>query len=174
MARIARALNDAGIPCPAAAGHGRNPSATMRSSAAASSAPRDTPAQHRPARRGHRPLRHPPRPLRALLETAEGPLLVPGTVIVEVCWLVEERPDIEAAFLESIAAGEFERAPITTADLTRMAELVRTYADLPLGAVDASVVAVAERLELADVATLDRRHFTVVRPRHAYALNLLP
>jgi len=55
-----------------------------------------------------------------------------------------------------------------------MAELVRAYADLPLGAVDASVIAVAERLNLADVATLDRRHFPVVRPRHVTALNLLP
>jgi hypothetical protein len=55
-----------------------------------------------------------------------------------------------------------------------MAELVRTYADLPLGAVDAPVLAVAERLRLTDVATLDRRHFTIVRPSHTHALNLLP
>jgi len=27
----------------------------------------------------------------ALLESAEGPLLIPTTVIVEVCWLLEER-----------------------------------------------------------------------------------
>ena len=110
----------------------------------------------------------------ALLESAEGPLLIPTTVIVEVCWLVEERPDIEAAFLEAIAAGEFEHVPVTAADIARMAELVRAYADLPLGAVDASVIAIAERLKLTDVATLDRRHFTVVRPEHAKALNLLP
>jgi uncharacterized protein len=110
----------------------------------------------------------------ALLESAEGTLLIPTTVIVEVCWLVEERPDIEAAFLEAVATGEFEHVPLTTADISRTAELVRTYADLPLGAVDASVIAIAERLELADVATLDRRHFTVVRPGHAKALNLLP
>jgi uncharacterized protein len=51
---------------------------------------------------------------------------------------------------------------------------VRTYADLPLGTVDASVIAVAERLRLTEVATLDRRRFTVVRPRHTTALNLLP
>ena len=61
-------------------------------------------------------------------------------------WLVEERPDIEAAFLDAIAAGEFEHVPVTAADMARMAELVRTYADLPLGAVDASVIAIAERL----------------------------
>jgi predicted nucleic acid-binding protein len=110
----------------------------------------------------------------ALLESAQGPLLIPTTVIVEVCWLVEERPDIEAAFLDAITAGEFEHVPVTPADLARMAELVRTYADLPLGAVDASVLAIAERLKLTDVATLDRRHFTILRPRHTHALNLLP
>jgi uncharacterized protein len=109
----------------------------------------------------------------ALLESAEGPLLIPATVLVEVCWLVEERPDIEAAFLEAIAAGEFEHVPLTAADIARMAELVRAYADLPLG-VDASLIAIAERLKLTDVATLDRRHFTIVRPKHARTLNLLP
>jgi uncharacterized protein len=67
----------------------------------------------------------------ALLESAEGSLLAPTTVIVEVCWLLEERPDIESAFLTSVATGEFEHITITTADLARMAELVRTYADSP-------------------------------------------
>jgi len=110
----------------------------------------------------------------ALLQSAPGPLLVPTTVIVEVCWLLEERPDIESAFLASVATGEFEHVTITTADLARTAELVRVYADLPLGTVDASVIAIAERLNLADVATLDRRHFTIVRPKHTTALNLLP
>jgi len=100
----------------------------------------------------------------ALLESAKGALLVPTTVVVEVCWLLEERPDIEAVFLTSVATSEFQHVTITAADLARMAELVRGYADLPLGAVDASVIAVAERLKLTDVATLDRRHFTVVRP----------
>jgi predicted nucleic acid-binding protein len=49
-----------------------------------------------------------------------------------------------------------------------------TNESLPLGTTDASVVAVAERLGLTDVATLARRHFTVVRPRHVDALTLLP
>jgi len=55
-----------------------------------------------------------------------------------------------------------------------MADLVLTYGDLPLGTTDASVVAIAERLKLTDVATLDRRHFTVVRPSHVNSLTLLP
>jgi predicted nucleic acid-binding protein len=63
---------------------------------------------------------------------------------------------------------------LTAADYARMAELVVTYGDLPLGTTDASVIAIAERLKLTDVATLDRRHFTVVRPAHVNALTLLP
>lgn len=55
-----------------------------------------------------------------------------------------------------------------------MAELVSAYADLPLGSVDASVVATAERLQATTLFTLDRRHFTVVRPNPATAFTLLP
>jgi len=55
-----------------------------------------------------------------------------------------------------------------------VAELVETYADLHLGGVDASILAVAERLGITEIATLDRRHFTVVRPRHTDVLILLP
>jgi predicted nucleic acid-binding protein len=59
-------------------------------------------------------------------------------------------------------------------DWRRAGELVLRYADLPLGAVDASVVAVAERLGLTEIATIDRRHFSVVRPRHVDVFRLLP
>lgn len=59
-------------------------------------------------------------------------------------------------------------------DLDRMAELVEKYADFPLDLVDASVIAVAERLGADEIATLDRRHFSVVRPAHLQAFTLLP
>ena len=55
-----------------------------------------------------------------------------------------------------------------------MAELIETYADLGLGTVDASVIATAERLDVPTIATLDRRHFTVVRPRHVDVFELVP
>jgi uncharacterized protein len=55
-----------------------------------------------------------------------------------------------------------------------MAELVRKYHDLPLGTVHASVIAAAERLGLAQIATLDGRHVTAVRPAHLPVFELLP
>jgi predicted nucleic acid-binding protein len=56
----------------------------------------------------------------------------------------------------------------------RARDLIRTYADLPLGVVDASVIAVAERLRATQIATLDVRHFTIVRPSHHPSFQLLP
>lgn len=55
-----------------------------------------------------------------------------------------------------------------------MIELVDTYRDVPLGTVDATVVASAERLGIGDVATLEHRHFGAVRPRHVQHFTLLP
>ncbi len=55
-----------------------------------------------------------------------------------------------------------------------MAELVERYADLRLGATDASVIATAERLGITTLATIDRRNFTIVRPNHVEAFELVP
>jgi predicted nucleic acid-binding protein len=59
-------------------------------------------------------------------------------------------------------------------DVDRMVELVEKYADFPLGAVDASVIAIAERLGADAIATLDRRHFMVVRPNSSVSFALVP
>jgi uncharacterized protein len=56
----------------------------------------------------------------------------------------------------------------------RIAELVRQYANFPLGGTDASVVALAERLNTDLRITLDRRHFSAIRPRHCAAFRLFP
>jgi uncharacterized protein len=110
------------------------------------------------------------------LERHPGPLLVPSPVVTEVCYMTESRvgPAAEAEFLRSLVSGELELAELTRPDLSRMAELLHRYADLPLGAADASVIALAERLRIREIATLYHRDFTVVRPRHVSALILLP
>jgi predicted nucleic acid-binding protein len=109
-------------------------------------------------------------------EQATGSLVVPDLVIPEVCYLLASgaRTHVEVAFLRSLIGHRLTIEHVDDSDIQRMTELVDTYADLPLGAVDASVVAVAERLGATEVATLDRRHFSVVRPRHTSAFTLLP
>jgi predicted nucleic acid-binding protein len=112
----------------------------------------------------------------SLLETHPGPLIVPGPVLTEVCWLLESRigPDAEAQFLRSIVAGELTLEALIIDDVSRMADLVHTYADFPLGAADASVIAVAERLNVHEIATLDHRHIRAVKPRHINSFTLRP
>jgi uncharacterized protein len=114
----------------------------------------------------------------AWFRTVRVPLLVPSPVLTEVCWLLDRSKGsaTEAVFLRSIAdrAGSLVLVPLVEEDLLRMADLVERYGDLPLGAVDASVMAVAERLRIDTIATLDIRHFTVVRPAHVPHFVLEP
>ncbi len=111
-----------------------------------------------------------------LLTRVAGPILVPATAIAEACYLLEREagPAVEATFLRSFATGALTVVNLVPADFGRMAELVDTYADLPLGGTDASVIALAERLGITTVMTLDQRHFRVVRPNHVEALQLVP
>ena len=110
------------------------------------------------------------------LANASRPRLVPGLVIAEVCYLLarDAGTAVEAQFLRSFAAGFLTVVDVTAVDLDRAAELVEQYANLPLDATDACVIALAERLQISDVATLDRRDFSVVRPRHVDVLTLVP
>jgi hypothetical protein len=113
---------------------------------------------------------------RDLMEGHPGPLVTTALVVAETGWLINRQlgPATEAAFYRGVAAGEITVEALTTDDWARVAELVDRYADLPLGGTDASLVALAERLGATQVATLDHRHFRVVRPRHVEAFEPLP
>jgi len=110
------------------------------------------------------------------LECHPGPLVVPVLVVTEVVYLLASRLGVEAEirFLGDFAAGNLVSERLAGEDWLRIAELVGRYRDLPLGTVDASIVAAAERLRVTEIATFDHRHFTVVRPAHAPAFELLP
>jgi predicted nucleic acid-binding protein len=112
----------------------------------------------------------------ALLERHPGPLAVPVLVVAEVAYLAATRlgPEVETRFLGDLASGAFAAVQVEDGDWLRIAELVARYRDLPLGAVDASIVAAAERLGVPTIMTLDRRDFGVVRPAHVDAFMLIP
>lgn len=114
--------------------------------------------------------------LLASLHLAGRPILVPGSVAAEVGHLLarEGGARVEAHFLGSLADGTLWPVELTRDAYRRASQLVLEYASLPLGTTDATVIALCERLGLAEVATLDRKHFTVIRPLHVDALTLLP
>ncbi len=102
--------------------------------------------------------------------------MVPQLVIAEVTYFIGQRlgAGTELLFLADLASGALSTEPVQPADWPRIIELVHRYRDLPLGTVDASVIACAERLGVTAVATLDHRHFGAVRPAHVDVFELLP
>jgi predicted nucleic acid-binding protein len=111
-----------------------------------------------------------------LLVDSEVDLVVPLLVLAEVDYWCRARlsGEVWLQFLDDILGGAYRVEPPTSRDLVRCRDLQAGYSDLRLGIVDASVVALAERLNEGVVATLDHRHFSVVRPSHVEALTLLP
>lgn len=111
---------------------------------------------------------------RELIKTTRETLIVPVTVVPEVCYLMRDRlgASAEQRFVESLAAEELALEDIAVGDLKRCAALLERYPEI--GLVDASVVAVAERLRLRVIATTDRRHFGAIRPKHVPAFELVP
>lgn len=103
-------------------------------------------------------------------------LLLPSPVFTEVCWLLESRigPAAEEAFIRMVAQGSLTLVALLDQDLAIMADTVAKYADFPLGSVDASVAAVADRLRIPEIATLDQRHFRAIRSREFGSFTLLP
>jgi predicted nucleic acid-binding protein len=114
--------------------------------------------------------------VRSWWEHSRERILVPVTVLPEVTYLLARRvgAPAELEFLQAVAAGEFIVEPCNDADISRASEIMAIYHDTPLGFVDASVAAIAERLRALSVLTTDRRHFSLIRPRHTSAFRLVP
>ena len=112
----------------------------------------------------------------ALLTDAAEDLVVPALVLAELDYWCARRLSADAwlIFLDDVVAGAYRVEPPSPADLNRCRELQDRYRDLSLGVVDASIIALAERLGEPRVATLDQRHFRTVRPTHVAAFELVP
>ena len=110
----------------------------------------------------------------AVLARSDLRYVVPAFVAAEATYLVGQwlSPQAEARFVRGLGAWDIARPD--AADWGRIADLIEQFADFPLGAADASVVALAERLGTDVVVTFDRRHFPAIRPKHRDHLTLLP
>ena len=111
---------------------------------------------------------------RALVASRHESLLVPVTVLPEVAYLLHERigPRAERAFVRSVADRELAIEDVRAHDWGRVEELMGEYE--VIGLVDATVIAIAERLKLHTIATTDRRHFGMVKPKHVARFALVP
>ena len=109
------------------------------------------------------------------LEEEPEPLL-PEVVLPELSYLMVRDVDYPTLvqFLRSVGAGDLRLVSLTPADVVRAAEILEQYADAHVDFVDCAIVALAERLNITRILTVDRRHFTLFRPRHCSAFELIP
>lgn len=111
-----------------------------------------------------------------VLESIREPIVLPVPAITEVAYLLARDISNEAAadFIASLAATELTLEIPRQEDYLRSAEILRRYADANLDFVDALIAAIAERLNIRRLLTLDRRDFQLIRPRHCASFELLP
>lgn len=102
--------------------------------------------------------------------------LLPDIVLPELAYLMKRELDLKylTRFLQIVAKGDFELIRTTEKDLERAAEILEKYDDNNIDFVDTAIVAMAERLDITKILTVDRRHFSVFQPRHCAAFEILP
>lgn len=114
--------------------------------------------------------------VRAVFETVRAEFIIPQVVLTEASWLFNRAGGMPlvSAFLELLAAAEFPLEQVTYHDLRRVSELMRHYPGTKLDLVDCCIVALAEKLDITRVATLDRRDFSIVRTQNGRFLEIVP
>ncbi|MFM7903796.1 MAG: type II toxin-antitoxin system VapC family toxin [Microcystis sp.] len=103
-------------------------------------------------------------------------ILLPQTVLAEVAYLVGRSAGVStvAAFLKGLSASRFHLIPLSETDVIRVSEILEEYKDSRIDFVDATIMAIAERLKITLILTLDQRDFRLFRPKHCQSLEILP
>lgn len=111
-----------------------------------------------------------------VIDGTDAPLVVSPFVVAELDHLVATRHGIDAelAALRELGGGAYDHPPMTDADLLVAARVVEKYRDQDIGLADASLVVLAARYRTRDILTLDRQHFSVLRPIRGHHFRLLP
>lgn len=102
----------------------------------------------------------------SVIDNNDGPLVVSPYVLAELDYLVAQRVglDAELEVLRELNSGAWELAVIGAAELEQAISIIEKYGDQNIGVADASIVVLADRYGTKSIATLDRRHFDVLRP----------
>lgn len=115
-------------------------------------------------------------PVKAFLKNMTDVLVVPITVLPEICYLLNTHlsKESERKLIASIIQGELKIEGLIIEDFRRSLQFLENYPNVNIGFVDASIVAISERLRINRILTTDRKHFSIIRPRHCHAFELLP
>ena len=108
----------------------------------------------------------------AVVQSINEPLLLPSVVLPEVCYLIASRLGHQAMrrFIANLVVSGIQMESVTATDLERVNQILEQYADSQLDFVDAVIVAIG----ISRGLTLDRRDFSIIRPRHCDYFEILP
>ncbi len=103
-------------------------------------------------------------------------IYLPQTTLPEIAYLLGKQAGqvAVAEFLDKLPFSKVTVVPVTPQDIQKTALILRRYADSRIDFVDATVMAVAERLEIITILTVDYRDFRIYRPEHCAWSSLLP
>jgi uncharacterized protein len=103
-------------------------------------------------------------------------IIVPQAIFAEVDYMGTKYvgDHVVRKFFEDVLAGKYTYMTGDQTDLSRAVEIMNQYPDVPLGIVDSSVMALAERHQIRRILTLDRKHFSLVKPKGFEFFELLP
>lgn len=106
----------------------------------------------------------------------QGVLFLPQPALSEIAHLVVRIGGYREMinFLKNLPKAKYQVAPLLDDDIQRTAEVLEKYVDSRLDFVDAGIIALAERLNINRILTIDRRDFLIVRPRHIKRFDVLP
>ncbi|WP_339374708.1 type II toxin-antitoxin system VapC family toxin [Picosynechococcus sp. PCC 7117] len=112
----------------------------------------------------------------SVAQNTSGKLVLPVAVVPEICYLLASRLGHRAMrqFISRIHPEAVQLEATTIEDCKRISELLEIYADNQLDFTDTAIVAIAERLEIETIYTLDRRDFSVICPRHCDYFQIMP
>ena len=112
----------------------------------------------------------------AVAQSSNENLVLPIAVLPEICYLIASRlgHQVMRYFVSSLTTQAVSVESVTLEDLLRINEVLEQYADSQLDFTDAAIVAMAERLAITRIYTLDRRDFSIIRPNHCDYFELLP
>jgi predicted nucleic acid-binding protein len=111
-----------------------------------------------------------------LLLTTSERLVVSPYVVAELDYLVQTRLGVSAelAVIRELGSGAWELPGLGSGDMQAMADVIETYHDQRIGAADASNVVLARQFQTKQIATLDHRHFSVLRPLTGGHFTIVP
>jgi uncharacterized protein len=114
--------------------------------------------------------------VQAVRQLDDTKALVPDVILVEATFLARSDGKIESVLelLDAFNATDFELVALTRDDVRRARDIMADYPEARLDFVDCCIMAMAERLNITRIYTIDPRDYYIFRPKHCEYLDILP